>query len=68
MDVKPLSQFSVLADTAPPKHSPRSWQGFSEGLLARQMLPVSVVLHQSDLTVTTKAMDIITSKGKKGFS
>lgn len=68
MEVEPLSKISMLADTALPKHSPRSWQGLSDGLLARQMLPASVVLHQSDLTGTTRTRNIIASKRKKGFS
>lgn len=68
MPLQPLPQGLGVADTPPQKPRPRSWQGLSEGVLARQMLPISVVLHQNHPVGTTKTTDIITTKGKRGFS
>lgn len=63
-----VPRVSVVADSPPPKHSPRFWQGLREGLVARQMLPISVVLHQNHPVGTTKTMGKVTTKGPRGFS
>ena len=62
-----LPRVSVVADAPPRKHSPGFWQGLSEGLLARQMSPISVVLHQNHPVGTTKTTHIITTRGRGAF-
>ena len=52
---------SVVTDTPP-------HQALTEGLSARQMLPISVVLHQNHPMGTTTTTQIITTKEKKSFS